>query len=99
MNELLILIFTMEGCPHCKTFKNLLNDNDIKYSEMDINEYPEEYEMFMNKTDNNEYVPAMMIFEIFDNHHKTYCYAPDRDYDELEDAIEIIQNHRRNFDL
>lgn len=99
MKEILLAIFTMKGCPHCTTFKELLNKSDIKYSELDIDKYSKEYDMFVQKTGGNEYVPAFMVIEIIDNQNNFHYYAPERDYEELEDAIEIIQNHKRNFNL
>lgn len=99
MNEVLIAIFSMDGCPHCKDFKKLLQKNKIPFSDIDIDEYSQEYDMFVQKVDGNEYVPAVMVIEIVDGKNKFYYYAPERDYNELEEAIEIIKDHRRNFDL
>lgn len=79
----------MDGCPYCMDFKKMLDDNKIEYSELDINEHNEEYEMFVEIT-KNEYVPAFMIIE--DGGEKVEFFAPDRDYEELDQALEIIKN-------
>lgn len=97
--EVLVALFSMNGCHHCQHFKEMLDDNSIHYSELDIDEYPDEYDMFVKKTDGNEFVPAFMVIEIVDNKNKFYYYVPERDYNELEDAIEIIKNHRRKVKL
>ena len=51
-----IVLFTMEGCPYCYDFKKMLNDNDIEFTELDINENQEEYDMFVQIT-GNDFVP------------------------------------------
>lgn len=99
MKEQLIAVFTMNGCPHCKDFKNLLKKNKITFSELDIDEHKNEYDMFVERTGGNEYVPAIMIIDIIDGKNKFHYYAPERDYNELEEALEIIENHRRNFNV
>ena len=99
MNEVLIAVFSMKGCSHCAHFKEMLEESNVKYSELDIEEYPDEYEMFVEKTGGNEFVPSFMVIEIIDNKNKFHYYAPERDYNELEDAIKIIKKHRRKINL
>ena len=33
-----VLVFTMDGCPHCTDFKDMLTKEGIEYIEADINE-------------------------------------------------------------
>ena len=51
MDKVLIL-FTMEGCPFCDIMKEQLNELDVDYVVRDINEYEEEYDMFVEITEN-----------------------------------------------
>ena len=39
----------------------------------------------------NEYVPALMLIENPEKNPKSSLYAPERDYNELEDAVKIIK--------
>ena len=57
-----LVVFTMKGCPHCGDFKTMLEENNITFYEHDIDEHNEEYEMFVQITE-NEFVPAFMVIE------------------------------------
>ena len=92
MDKLLIL-FTMKGCPYCDMMKEQLIQNEIEFVIRDIDEHKDEYDMFVEVTE-NEFVPAFMIVESPDtDDHKSYLYAPERDYDEIEEGISIIKEH------
>ena len=92
MDKLLIL-FTMEGCPYCVQMKDQLTESNIDFVERDINEHKDEYDMFVEITE-NEFVPAFMIVESPDNDdHKSYLFAPERDFNEIEEGILIIKEH------
>jgi glutaredoxin-related protein len=83
----------MEGCPYCDMIKEQLTELDIHFEVRDINEHEDEYQMFVEITE-NEFVPAFMIVESPDtDDHKSYLYAPDRDYDEIEEGVAIIKEH------
>ena len=92
MDKLLIL-FTMEGCPYCVQMKDQLTESNIDFVERDINEHKDEYDMFVEITE-NEFVPAFMIVESPDtDDHKSYLFAPERDYNEIEEGVSIIKEH------
>ena len=84
------IIYTMKGCPYCVELKEMLDDSNIEYINRDIDEYDEEYKMF-SEVVGNEYVPALMLIENPENTPKVNLYAPERDYNELEDAVKIIK--------
>ncbi len=84
------IIYTMKGCPYCVELKEMLDDSNIEYLNRDIDEYDEEYEMF-SEVVGNEYVPALMLIENPEDSPKVHLYAPERDYNELEDAVKIIK--------
>jgi hypothetical protein len=73
--------------------KDQLKESNIDFVERDINEHKDEYDMFVDITE-NEFVPAFMIVESPDtDDHKSYLYAPERDYNEIEEGVAIIKEH------
>lgn len=84
------IVFTMKGCPYCVELKEMLDDSNIDYVNRDIDEYSEEYDMF-SEVVGNEYVPALMLIENPENDPKSHLYAPERDFNELEEAVKIIK--------
>lgn len=83
-----VVVFSMEGCPHCTEFKDMLVAEGIEYIDADINENEEEYNLFVKVTE-NEFVPAIMIVEEGTTDAK--FYAPDRDFEDLEQAVKLIR--------
>lgn len=83
----------MEGCPYCVQMKDQLTESNINFVERDIDEHKDEYDMFVEITE-NEFVPAFMIVESPDtDDHKSYLFAPERDYNEIEEGVAIIKEH------
>lgn len=83
----------MDGCPYCVQMKDQLKESNIDFIERDIFEHNDEYEMFVEVTQ-NDFVPAFMIIENPDKENeKSYLFAPDRDYDEIEEGVAIIKEH------
>jgi glutaredoxin len=89
MNKVVVL-FTMKGCPHCVEMKEMLIKEGIDFFDRDIEEYEDEYNMFVEITE-NEYVPAFMLIENPETEPISELYAPERDYDDLEDGVGIIK--------
>lgn len=94
MDKLLIL-YTMKGCPHCVTMKEQLTENNIDFYERDIDEHSDEYDLFVEITE-NEYVPSFMIVESPDEEPNSLLFAPDRDFKDIEDGVKIIKEHFKN---
>ena len=87
-----VVLFTMEGCPYCVDLKNMLNESNIEYYERDIYENEEEYNMFVKITE-NEYVPAFMLIESPDSEKTTTdLFAPDRDFQDINEGFDIIKS-------
>lgn len=82
----------MEGCPFCQIMKDKLDEEEIEFYDRDIAIYEEEYEMFKEIT-GNDFVPAFMVVESPDDEPTTHLYAPERDFNEIEDGIGIIKEH------
>ena len=91
MDKILVL-FTMKGCPFCDMMKDKLVAEGIEYHDRDIEEHEDEYNIFVEIT-NNEYVPAFMIIENPDEKPETHLFAPDRDYSGIDEGVEIIKEH------
>ena len=94
----LLLVYTMKGCPHCVDFKKMLDENKVDYYERDIDEYQEEYDLFVEIT-NNDMIPSLLIIEGDENSHESFLYAPERNYNELTEALDIIKGHRKNVGI
>lgn len=86
----LVVLFTMEGCPFCVDMKKMLIDEGIDFVDRDIDEHEEEYDLFVEITQ-NEYVPAFMLIENPENEFKSNLFAPDRDFSDITDGVKIIK--------
>jgi glutaredoxin len=98
MKNLSVIVYTMKGCPHCDEFKKMLRTENIEYFERDIDEYSKEYDLYSEVTE-NDMVPALMIIEGDEKEYEPFLYAPERNYNELTEAISIIQEHRKKVGL
>jgi len=92
MKKVNVVVYTMKGCPFCEDFKKLLQTEGIEYHDRDIDEYEEEYDTFSKITE-NDMIPALLIIEGDKKDHKSFLYAPERDYNELTEAVSIIKKH------
>lgn len=86
----LVVLFTMKSCPHCTDMKDMLKENDIPFVDRDINDYEEEYDLFVEAT-GNEFVPAFMLIEDPEESPRTRLLAPGRDFEDLEEGVEMIR--------
>jgi glutaredoxin len=85
------VVFTMKSCPHCHDFKKMLDEAEIDFIDRDIEEYEEEYDMFVEAT-GNDFVPAFMLIENPESENpNTNLYAPDRDFEDVDKGLEIIK--------
>lgn len=98
MKDLNIIVYTMKGCPFCDEFKQMLTKESIEFYERDIDEHSEEYDKYSQIT-KNDMVPALMIIEGNENDYQSFLYAPDRDYNELVEALSIIKEHRKKMGI
>lgn len=93
MDNISILVYTMKGCPFCEQFKELLEKDKIQFIDRDIHENEDEYNLFVKATD-NELIPALLVLENPTSKKPvSYLYAPERDYNDLNEAIEIVKKH------
>jgi len=87
-----VILFTMDGCPYCVEMKGLLDEQKIEYYERDINEYKDEYDNFVEVTE-NEYVPAFLVIEDNgdDSPHRITSLCPEDDFMELTEGVEKLK--------
>ena len=87
----MVVLFTMKGCAFCEQFKKMLKEEKIDFVNRDIQENKDEYEMFVKST-GNEFVPAFMLIENPESEKPTVgLYAPDRDFEDIEQGVSIIR--------
>ena len=81
----------MKTCPHCTDFKQMLKDNDIQFYDRDIDEYSDEFDMFIELT-GKDYVPAFMLVDESESDEPIpMLFAPEVDFNELEEGLQIIK--------
>jgi glutaredoxin len=98
MKDLNVIVYTMKGCPFCTDFKDLLTKEGIEFFDRDIDEYKSEYDIFSEITE-NDMIPSLLIIEGDGKNHKSFLYAPERNYNELTEAVDIINGHRKKLKL
>ena len=98
MKDLNVIVYTMKGCPFCVDFKELLTKEGIEFFDRDIDEYRDEYETFTQITE-NDMIPSLLIIEGDDVKYESFLYAPERNYNELTEAVDIINQHRKKIGI
>ena len=98
MKELHVIVYTMEGCPFCEEFKTMLTNEGIEFYDRDIDEYKEEYDTYSKITE-NDMVPALLLIESVEGKNKSFLYAPERNYNELTEAVDLIKGHKQKLEI
>lgn len=98
MKDLNVIVYTMEGCPFCVEFKKMLKKEGIEFFDRDIDKYKDEYDTF-SKIVENDLIPALLIIEGDGTDYQSFLYAPDKNYFELTEAVDIIKEHRKNVGI
>jgi glutaredoxin len=87
-----VVLFTMKSCPFCVELKEMLEKENIPFVDRDIDQYEEEYELFVEAT-GNDYVPSFILIEdVTSQKPITELFAPDRDFDDINEGFEIIKS-------
>lgn len=98
MKDLSVIVFTMKGCPFCDQFKEMLVKENIEFFDRDIDKYKNEYDIYTEIT-KNDMIPALLIIEGDEKDHTSFLYAPERNYNELTEAVDIINSHRKKLGI
>lgn len=98
MKDLNVIVYTMQGCPFCTEFKELLTKEGVEFFDRDIEVYKDEYDTFSQITE-NDMIPALLIIEGDGKNHESFLYVPDKNYYELTEAVDIVNQHRKNVGI
>jgi hypothetical protein len=76
----------------------MLKKEGIEFFDRDIDKYKDEYDTF-SKIVENDLIPALLIIEGDGKDYQSFLYAPDKNYFELTEAVDIIKEHRKNVGI
>ena len=79
-----VILFTMEGCPHCTQLKKILNERKISFIEKDVDKNKEIYDNF-SKIVKSDYLPAALIGK--------KAFIPDQSFKTMDQAGRLIENY------
>lgn len=85
-----LIVFTMEGCSHCKNLKKELTDLSIPYTELEISANRKIWNQVVEQT-KLDYLPTFFIKTEGTNTGPVFC--PDRDFKNQDEAIGIIKKY------
>lgn len=88
----------MKGCPFCVDFKEILTNEGIEFFDRDIEEYKDEYDTFVQITE-NDMIPSLLIIEGNNDNYESFLYTPEKNYNELTEAVDIINQHRKKIGI
>jgi len=98
MKNLSVVVYTIKGCPFCVQFKEILTNEGIEFFDRDIDEHKDEYDIFTEIT-KNDMIPALLIIESNNNKNESFMYVPEKNYNELTEALDIINTHRKKVGI
>jgi glutaredoxin len=87
-NEL--VVFTLEGCGHCKILKEKLSNLSIPFKEIEVSKNKEIWNKVVEQT-KNEFLPSFYIKQEGTNKGPFFC--PDKDFKDDDEAIQIIKKY------
>lgn len=85
-----IIIFTLDGCSHCTSLKEELNNLSIPFVEVEVNANPHIWEQVYKQT-GKDYLPTVFIQKKDSNTGPVF--VPDVDFENQDEIIEIIKSY------
>lgn len=85
-----LVVFTMNGCPHCEELKEELKQENLDYTEYEIFEHPFIWDQIVKET-GNEYLPT--IFIQTDDEGNGLVFVPEKDFNTKEELMNIIKTN------
>ena len=82
-----VIIYTNETCPYCKTIKEELTKNNIKFEERLTSEFEKEW-MEVIRLTNMAMVPTV--------YYKNNYFIPQRDFGNVEGLINLLENFKKS---
>lgn len=85
-----IIIFSLINCPHCTVLKKKLEQNNIDYRELDINEHREVWRQVVDQT-GFSLVPTVFIRK--EGSDDGPVFIPGRDFKQPQDLLEKLKEY------
>lgn len=85
-----IIIFTLNGCGHCKILKKKLDKLSILYTDIEVTENETIWKQVVEQT-GHDVLPTVFIKK--ENGDDGPVYVPGRDYQNEDEIIEIIKTY------
>jgi glutaredoxin len=85
-----VLLFTLDGCGHCKTLKERLNKESLPFTEVEVGKNQELWNKIVEQT-KNQFLPAFYIKQEDTNNRPFFC--PEKDFKSDDEAVAIIRKH------
>jgi glutaredoxin len=83
-----IFVFSLNGCGHCKTLKEKLNELSIPYTDLEINSHREIWDQVVKQTGLN-ILPTVFIKK--GETDDGPVFVPSRDFTNQEELLEKIK--------
>ncbi len=84
-----IVVFSLNGCSHCKNLKNRLNELNISFIDVEIGQNQKLWDQVVEQTGHNV-LPTVFIKK--ENTDEGPVYVPGRDYQTEDEIVEILKN-------
>jgi len=85
-----ILIFTLNGCLQCRDLKMKLTEQSISFKDIEITKNQELWKQVTSQT-GYDLLPTVFIQN--DDNSTGTVYIPDRDFQDINEIIEIIKSN------
>ena len=83
-----IFVFSLNGCSYCKTLKEKLIEENIPYTELEINTHREIWEQVVKQTNMN-ILPTVFVRK--GDTDDGPVFVPNRDYSSVEELVEKLK--------
>jgi glutaredoxin len=83
-----IFVFSLNSCNHCVALKERLKEEEINYTELEINTYKEIWEQVVKQTNMN-ILPTVFVRK--GETDDGPVFVPNRDYTSIEELIEKLK--------
>lgn len=85
-----IIIFTLDGCGHCVQLKESLTENNITFTEVEINSNKKVWDQVVTQTGHNS-LPT--VFISLEGRDDGPVFVPGRDYSDKDEIVKIIKTY------
>lgn len=85
-----VIVFSLNGCGHCKMLKDELTSQSIPYTEIEISSNKEIWDQVVNQTGHN-ILPTVFIKK--PDTDDGPVFVPQRDFKNQDEIVEIIKTY------